>query len=528
MLTTAAWVLWFARPGLAAWFTADDVMNLQALHGLWDRPGWLTAWDLVNPFGGRYRPVGGIFYRVSWHLFGLNPLPYRIACFLFLLAGLGLAWRLIRRHAESWPASVAGMLVMAFHPAMVDLYFNSGTVYDLLAAIFYLLAIWRAPRAGAWEAAAWTWLALQSKEMAATLPLVLFLYLWLVLGRIRWTPVMASAGVVALLLPFKLWSGQGLAANALYRPVLEAPFVLAQYAKYHFELFHLPWQTAPGWLLSFWLLLAVVALRWKQPVLLFACCFWITSLLPVCVVPARSMFVLHLPLTALALYVAVLLDRTRLAAVQWCSLGFLGLLMAVTYVHESPRAFASSQAASRENRELVEQLKQQQPELPPFAVLYFSEDPYPPGDWILTFLLRLAYLDPSLRALRAADGIGAPPRNAYRASYRDLRFQIHPPEAIPSVFEPLKITPSQVQPGEAYEVQAATLRGVKIDVEFRVHDAAGEHPGQVDSWCTLDQKGRARVVTPSAQQPGAVQIRRVRPSGGAWLESCGGLRVVRQ
>jgi hypothetical protein len=199
----------------------------------------------------------------------------------------------------------------------------------------------------------------------------------------------------------------------------------------------------------------------------------------------------------------------------------------VTYHRESPLVFAPHQAASRENRELVQQLKRQQPELPPFAALYFAEDPYPPDDWILTFLLRLAYRDPSLRALRASNREAPPPRDTYIASYRNLRLEIQPPGAIPSVFEPLQISPSRVRPGQHYLVQTATLRALTIDVEFSLHDSSGEHAGYVEAWCRLDERGRARIVTPATQPPGAIRVRRIRPSGGSWLESCGGLRVLK-
>src|ERR1039457_842454 len=59
--------LGFAGDRLRAYFTPDEMMNL---YGAWFRP--LVASG---------RPVGDLFYRVLFAAAGLNPLPYRIACY---------------------------------------------------------------------------------------------------------------------------------------------------------------------------------------------------------------------------------------------------------------------------------------------------------------------------------------------------------------------------------------------------------------------------------------------------------------
>ena len=75
-LTIAAVFLFLAGDGLSAYFTPDDMMNL---YGAWFRP--------VLEQG---RPLGALVYRAIFAVFGLDPLPYRMVCFLLLAGNLVL------------------------------------------------------------------------------------------------------------------------------------------------------------------------------------------------------------------------------------------------------------------------------------------------------------------------------------------------------------------------------------------------------------------------------------------------------
>ena len=83
-------------------------------------------------FSPSYRPLGGIFYRPLFAGFGLNPLPFRIACFTLLILNLGLAWWLARLLTHSTEIAALSTLLGAFHPRLVDLYWSTGTIYDIL------------------------------------------------------------------------------------------------------------------------------------------------------------------------------------------------------------------------------------------------------------------------------------------------------------------------------------------------------------------------------------------------------------
>ena len=86
-LLVCAFFLCFAASGLRSYFTADDMMNL---YTWWSEPaGKLVKANLLF-FSNAYRPMGGVFYTSLFALFGFQPLPFRVACLLLLLANLWL------------------------------------------------------------------------------------------------------------------------------------------------------------------------------------------------------------------------------------------------------------------------------------------------------------------------------------------------------------------------------------------------------------------------------------------------------
>ena len=226
--------LYFAQPGLQAYFTGDDLMNIQKLHGYFTTPFWRVVLDVLNPLTSAYRPMGGLFYRSLYAVVGFQPLPFRCACFALLIVNLVLAYRLLRLLSGSTEAAVLGTLVLSYHAAMYGLYFNTGTIYDILCFTFFTLALTlyaRRRQQGLWLG--WTnWaalllldlFALDAKEMAWTLPAILFLYeaLYHGPGRQRWARRLAPVAVTGMLtfapLFFRILGPTGLTASALYRP----------------------------------------------------------------------------------------------------------------------------------------------------------------------------------------------------------------------------------------------------------------------------------------------------------------------
>lgn len=73
--------LWFAGPGVNTYFSGDDLMNL---HAAWSAPLPELVRSNLLVFTPYSRPLGAAFYRLLYHFFGFDPLPFRLGVFVFL------------------------------------------------------------------------------------------------------------------------------------------------------------------------------------------------------------------------------------------------------------------------------------------------------------------------------------------------------------------------------------------------------------------------------------------------------------
>src|SRR6185436_6315112 len=178
------YVFALAGDGLQAPLTGDDLMNT---YRYWSHPISQVIKETLIFFPAEIeRPMGAIFYSPLFALFGLNPLPYRIVALALLLANLGLLYLFCFRLSRSREASAIACLLGAFHAHLGDLYYNSGTIYDILCFTFFYLALiyyFRIRDTGAypglWQSVTLLALyvtALDSKEMAVALPVMLVAY----------------------------------------------------------------------------------------------------------------------------------------------------------------------------------------------------------------------------------------------------------------------------------------------------------------------------------------------------------------
>jgi len=220
------WFVFFNRGAPAVHFAPDDMMNMAYYFRA--GTGHLLA-ALVTPWSGFYRPMGGLFYMLLFHWAGLNPAPYHAAILLILLGSVGLVYRFARLLGGGELQSGLAALVFCYHPGLSNLYYNSGFVYDALCLFFYLAA-WvyyariRAAgrRLGRGETAVFLALflgALNSKEMAVTLPLALAAWEWLYHRAKPGWPLVAAAALDLIYVAALLFGREALAAQPGYGPV---------------------------------------------------------------------------------------------------------------------------------------------------------------------------------------------------------------------------------------------------------------------------------------------------------------------
>ena len=135
--------------------------------------------------GGYYRPITALSYWIDFRLFGPNPFIFHLENLLWHTATALLVLVLLR---NLWPTepkvAFMGAVLFAVHPVHTEAVAWVSGRSEILAAFWGLLAYWaflRADRKGAptslWRiAASAAWLvALGAKEMAATVPLLLFM-----------------------------------------------------------------------------------------------------------------------------------------------------------------------------------------------------------------------------------------------------------------------------------------------------------------------------------------------------------------
>jgi hypothetical protein len=428
----ACFFLFFTWRGLLVYYTGDDLMNL---YGYLGKPVSALVKGNIFFWTPYYRPFGGIVYRSLYAIFGFNPYPIYVVFFAALLVNLLLAYLVLSKIGGSREIGAIATLLFAFHGKLDYLYYNAGSMYDAFCFLFYFLALLIYLRArlqnrwmGLWESLGFLACficSLNSKEMAATLPVMLLLYeliwhppdfrslraLW------RWTlregrMALVGAFCVLIYLPAKL-SPEGLTNTPEYVPIYTWSRYLKNIGTYLADLLYRnnPHERlgvtplTPLQVGCFFAILAAAAVWMRSRPAWFGLLFFVIGLLPVSFVDTRLGFVLYLPLAGMALYVAVCLVRIKdklravipnLGAVSPTSASVgLFIVMAVImsvigYQHwptaPNPR-YSPYKLTAAEFPRLY-------PHLPHGAKLLFADAPF--DNWDLVFLLRILYRDRDL------------------------------------------------------------------------------------------------------------------------------------
>lgn len=343
----AAYFLRFAWDGLHARWAEDDMMNL---YGAWKPGPWQLLLSQFRPWHGDYRPMGGVFYEALYAVFGLNPLPYRVAILLLLGFNLWLIYRFARMLGCDELRAAVAVILAAYHAGLGCLHYNTDVIYDILCFTFYLGAFLyyasirqRGRLLGGWENAAFFGLflgALNAKEMALTMPMVLLAYEALYHPPAKWNASAARAwlfgpGRMALYaVPLNLLYlyGKKFGPGALMNmPAYQPKFTLDRFLTFQTTCIgDLLFRAAPVGtlgLLFTWTLLTWLAWRYNRPVLRFCWAFLIVAPLPIEFLVGRYQASLYIPFAALAVFAAtVLVDVADAAARFLAGLPILRLL----------------------------------------------------------------------------------------------------------------------------------------------------------------------------------------------------------
>jgi hypothetical protein len=178
---------WLAAPllclalhwhALASWFRADDFAWLGLGLGVHDFRGLLHT--LFAPMAqGTIRPLSErAFFLGGYALFGLHPLPFRIAVFATQIANLTLVTAMGDRLTGRRGAGLAAAVLWTLHSAMTEP-LGWASAYNQVLAAFFLLAAFYCLLRG-WRAAEWAlFLAgFGAQELNAVYPAIALAYLY--------------------------------------------------------------------------------------------------------------------------------------------------------------------------------------------------------------------------------------------------------------------------------------------------------------------------------------------------------------
>ena len=394
-LLPAVCLLWIlAGDGLWAGLFPDEMMNI---YGYWHQPWPHLLRNLVTFWNGEYRPLGGLFYRPLFELFAFNPLPYRLICFGLLTLNLALAYRIALCLSGSILTAAIAAWLFAYHAYLSDLYYSSATIYDLLCFFFTAVTLllyfrWHAQLTVARLIllAATYWLALNSKEMALALPLIILTYEIAQTRRDLGFFALSSLLAVLTLIP-RFWGPAALAAQSGYHPQLS---LVLPNLRHYFGMMLYQQGDAPL-VVCLMIILAALATPFilKSPATTFAATLFLAAPYTILLIPPRSLYAFYLPYFGLTLLIACWIVRITHRRIV---LLVMAILMLSAHLYRKPYGNAWVAAEERKVQSITSELHRALPTLPKGAHVLIDGDPFDADDYLLTFIFRLYYRDDTL------------------------------------------------------------------------------------------------------------------------------------
>ena len=433
-LLTLTYFLYFNWDGLWVRFAADDMMNMGVY---WRLAPLRLLLDLLLPWRGAYRPMAALFYLPLLRFFGLNPVPYHAVLLAILLGNLYLVYRFARRIGCGELQAGLATLILAYHAGLSMLYYSTVYIYDVLCFSFFMSAFLcyarvraRGRLLGGRETAlvmALYLCALNSKEMALTLPLVLLAYEFVYHRPVVWTPgeigrwllgpgrvMLYCAALNLVFLYGKAFGPDALLQAPGYRAELSLQRLFAFENAAMDDLF-LAWGSF-GWrgVVAVWVALACLAWRRPRPVLRFCWAFLMLTPLPLAfLVETRGAACLYIPLAGWAVFAAVVLTDVAGAVARFLAApplfrlaGYAGWFAAILCAgfffwakqndHWKRTQVRHSMAdVGRQTGAVLDQLRALNPRVKPGSLVVFLNDPF--EDWDMKFIAELWFRDPTLK-----------------------------------------------------------------------------------------------------------------------------------
>ncbi len=320
-------------PGLQSWFSGDDLLNI---HYAWSRPFSDLIRAIVLFFSHYSRPMGELTLLTLYSLFGFNPGPFNVFRLVLCIVSVVVLYVAATQLSRSREVGVLAVLLAGFNPALNSAYYDSGMIYDPLAFVFYYSAFALyvfSRREGRMPGLIRTCqiallyiVALNSKEIAVSLPVALLLYELTVGAQavkaggeglsfpawLRRYRVVLFTGFLTLIFVIGKNTGSGaLSTQAAYHPKFSLSLYLNTYAQYAGQ-FALVYGDPSATVMGAILLGCIsVALLLRNRVLLWASLLNLIAILPIAFIPLRNGFECFVPFAGWGIYGAALLADLR-------------------------------------------------------------------------------------------------------------------------------------------------------------------------------------------------------------------------
>ena len=437
----------FTVDGLNSWFSGDDLMNM---HYYWVR-SWAEVLRANVIFTSDfYRPMGGLFCKGLYSLWGFQPGPYRVATLIVVVLNVGLLFLVVRNLASSVEVGAVSVLLTGLNESFVSIYYDTGMIYDVLAfffyysALYYYLLIRQRGKLPSFRQSAFVLIlliaSLNSKEISVSLPVALLVYelLWnpprnFRRGRFldslrQWSigpgrVALLGGVVVAAYMAGKYLGKDSLFQLDAYRPEPSGILFLTNYAFYLNALFLGTFRFSPGIVAGVLVALPALGCVFGKRHLVMAGIMASVSFLPLAFIPARGGFALYVPSLYWSLWIAGMLVASRVYLVtivvdglgHWkrelprrgltfglelASSAVLWLGLACIVIPKNNYAFDQVLSIVNEiqNRNLgyATQIRKCLPQVPKGSRILLVDDPYPEDPFIPLFLIRETYDDTTL------------------------------------------------------------------------------------------------------------------------------------
>lgn len=367
------------------------------------------------------RPMAMIYYRPLYALFGLNPVPFTYVRITLLLINTALFFFLARRISRSWWVATLAAFPIAYHGNLAILAYDGAFIYDVLCGAFFFAALLyyvaRRKEAPLTPIQAVIFLALyicalDSKEMAVSLPVLALAYEILFQRKRQWWPTAAAVAITIAFIAGRVFGPGGLASSGGYHPVFTWRQFASQSILFLNTIFYTDRFTMAG-VLALWAVLLYVALRrWRTPQWdarwLFLWIWIIVTPLPVAFLRDRGGGTIYIVLAGWAMLAALALrsvlrviSRERIfSRVPRPVVMTAGLLLSiVAFVHEcrhsDQHTLIWELSLGEQTQRFVDQLRALHLQPAHNSRIVFLNDPFP-GSYTSLFISLLVWDDRSL------------------------------------------------------------------------------------------------------------------------------------